>query len=170
MGLASDRRHRDGDDPELSLDFLETASPSAGWGNSKVKGEPWPGPGNADKRPVPVLCAGGFSPTTTRLSPSHSTLIKAADSGGRGNHPTPERKECMGLGVGFFQSVLLVARTSDSQITAGAHLCRLCFPRRSLTPDSCAGGLPSPNARTASPLSALFPGGRFLPRLWPGPI
>lgn len=94
-------------------------------------------------------------------SPLHPILIKAADFDGLSNHNTPEKKGVDEVGVGYFQSVLLVARTFDSQITAWAHLCRLCFLKRSLTPGSCVGCLPDPNAWTFFLSSPLFPEGRF---------
>lgn len=95
-------------------------------------------------------------PLAIRASPFHSPQIKAADSG---RLSALDKEGIYGFGVGFFRSVLLVARTFDFQITAWAHLCRLCSLRRSLTPDSCVGRLPKPNA-WISPLCTLA-GGAF---------
>lgn len=96
-----------------------------------------------------MKCTVGSAPMSTPVSPLHSPAIEAAGSEGLGSHDTPEKEGIFEIGVGYFQSVLLVARTVDSQIAAWAHLCRLCFQKRSLTLDSCAGCLPNPNAWTS---------------------
>lgn len=114
-----------------------------------------------------MKCTAGSAPTSTRVSPLHSPAIKAAGSEGLSGHDTPEKEGTEEIGVGYFQSVLLVARTLDSQITAGAHLCQLCFLTRSLTPDSCVGCLPNPCLDRLSLVSVLFPRGRVL-TLTPG--
>lgn len=104
-------------------------------------------------------------PTATRASLFHCTGIKAGDPGGLRHHDALEKEETVGAaagagagpGAGCSRGVLLVAKTSDSQITALAHLCRLCFRRRLLTADSCMGCLPDPNAWTSPhPASVLL--------------
>ena len=150
-GLFGNRRRRDGDNPELSLHFPETAA--LGWGVFQSRGDrQGSAPGNPDERPALLRRAVGFSPATTghRNLPISLSCDQSCGLQRASNHSISEKKGLYGMGVGFFQSVLPVARIFDSQITAGAHLCRLCFLRRSLTPDSCAGCLPNPHAWTSA--------------------
>lgn len=161
LGLACHRRHRDGENPDFSFDFPEFAYSPRWTEILPRKGDiHGPAPGDTDKGPVPVKCPAGSAPTSTRVSPLHSPVIKGAGSEGPSGHDTPEKEGTEETGVGYFQRVLLVARTLDSQITAGAHLCRLCFLTRSLTPDSCVGCLPSPMPGPPLSTLCLFPGGR----------
>lgn len=97
----------------------------------------------------------------TRVSPFYSTVIKAADFDGLSNHNTP-KKEGIGVGVGYFQSVFRVARTFDSQITAWAHLCRL-FSEEIADSRQLCGLFAQPKCLDLlSLLSVLFPKRRFL--------
>lgn len=141
-----------------------------GWDPPTQRRHPWPCPWGHRQR----ACPGEVHPgLRTHEHESLSTPLRSKLQALRGPAAmtTPEKEGTEETGVGYFQRVLLVARTLDSQITAGAHLCRLCFLTRSLTPDSCVGCLPSPMPRP--PLSTLCAPSRrtgFDSDSWPGPI
>lgn len=146
---------------------LKSPTPSAGLGPCEAK-ETAVGPtGDADARPSLVKRTLTCAPMAPEPFHFNFSVIKAAGWRAQ-NHHTPEREGLYGVGAGYFQSVLPVARTFDSQITAWAHLCRLGFLRRSLTPDSCVGCLPNPNGWTSARRSLsrkIFDSGS-----WPGPV
>lgn len=121
---------------------LKSPTLSAGLGSREAE--------DADARPGPAKRTLACAPMAPRGFPFHFSVIKAAGCRAQHHHHTPGREGLYGVGAGYFQSVLPVARTFDSQITAWAHLCRLGFLRRSLTPDSCVGCLPNPNAWTSA--------------------
>lgn len=116
----------------------------------KQRRQPWPWPWECRRKSCPSEARCGLLTRDHQNLPISLPYDQSCRLRRASNHNISKKKGLYGVGVGFFQSVLLVARVFDSQITAGAHLCRLCFLRRSLTPDSCVGCLPNPNAWTSS--------------------